>query len=417
MHVVQLLAGDVAVAFAQHVLEPQLERIDAELVGEQVDRELARPRRLHLPVTAEGAVRRQVRVDAVGVDPRVLPAVRAGAGEAHLLSDAGAAVGVGAGVGPAPHPTGDEGPVGARAELDSDDGRMAVQRLPLLVTVEHGLHRPPRLARERGDDRLEPDERLRAERAAHRRADDSHRLLRQVEDARELVAEVERRLRARPDLQPVARPARDRRVRLHHRVLRSGDPEGAIDHGIARAPQLLRVAAVADPEAVADVRTRLRAHVEVRRVVLGDSRGLVHEPRFRLRRLDRVVARRQLLVVDLDRVERLGRLGSRRRSDRRDRIARVESAVDRQHRRILDLRPVAAVASDVVARDDDARYRGSVDRPDPRVRVRRAEDARVEHPLELDVLRVRDAAADPCVDHAASSSSARRTSTAITRLR
>jgi hypothetical protein len=270
--VVHHLAGDVGVALAEHVAQAQLERVDAELGGEQVDGELARPRRLHLAVAAEGAVRRQVGVDAVGVDPRVLPAVRPRPGEAHLLRHARTAVGVRAGVGPAPHPARDERSVGARAEPHTHDGRMAVQRLELLGAVEHRLHGPARLARERGDDRLEPHERLRAERAAHRRAHDAHARLRQAEDPRQLAAEVERRLRPRPHLEAVAVPARDRRMRLHHRVLHGRGPEGAVDDRVAGVEQRLRVVAVPDAEAVTDVRARLRAHVEVRRVVLAGRR-------------------------------------------------------------------------------------------------------------------------------------------------
>src|SRR2546425_8180773 len=52
------------------------------------------------------------------------------------------------------------------------------------TTLFRSLHRPARLVRERRDDRLEPDERLAAERAAHPLADDADVLRVQTEDAR-----------------------------------------------------------------------------------------------------------------------------------------------------------------------------------------------------------------------------------------
>src|SRR2546425_2604625 len=94
------------------------------------------------------------------------------------------------------------------------------------TTLFRSLHRPARLVRERRDDRLEPDERLAPERAAHLLADDADVLRVQTEDAREVGADVERRLRPRPDLEPPVLPASGRRVRLHVCVLRGGGAVG-----------------------------------------------------------------------------------------------------------------------------------------------------------------------------------------------
>jgi hypothetical protein len=53
--VVHGLAGAVDVAIAQEVAQTQVERIQSEPLREQVDRPLARPRRLHLAVAAKRA--------------------------------------------------------------------------------------------------------------------------------------------------------------------------------------------------------------------------------------------------------------------------------------------------------------------------------------------------------------------------
>ena len=73
-----------------------------------------RPCRLHLAVAAKRAGRRQVGVDAPRVDADVRDAVRPRRGEAHLLRDAGAAVGVRAGVGEAGRPRATNVPSAAR---------------------------------------------------------------------------------------------------------------------------------------------------------------------------------------------------------------------------------------------------------------------------------------------------------------
>ena len=171
VHVVHDLAGGEGVAVAQQVPAAQLERADVQLGGERVHRALRRPHRLHRPVAAEGAVRRQVRVDRERVDADVRDQVGPDAGVAELGRDAGAAVRVRARVDPAVELLGDQRAVPLRADPHAHRRRVAVERDELLRAVEHGLDRPAGLARERGDQRLEPHERLRPERAAHRRSD------------------------------------------------------------------------------------------------------------------------------------------------------------------------------------------------------------------------------------------------------
>ena len=144
---------------------------------------------------------------------------------------------------------------------------MAVQREPLLGTLERDLDRPAGLAGQAGGDRLDVQERLGAERPAHRRADDPYALGVEPEDSGEVVAEVERRLRARPDLEQVCLPARHRGMRLHVHVLSRRRSIGLLDDHVCLLEPGFDVP-VAQAEAVTDVRSVLRPDSEVGRVVL-----------------------------------------------------------------------------------------------------------------------------------------------------
>ena len=415
----ELLAGRVAIAFLEEVLEPQLERVGVEPLGEHVHRPLGRPHSLHLSVAPKGPVRREVRVDAARLDRDVGNPVRPRSREAHLLRDAGPAVGVGAGVRPALDLLREERPVGACAQADPDHRRMAVERQPFLVPLEDGTDGTAGLASQAGDDRLEADERLRPEGTAHGRAHDPDPVLGDAEDPGEIGAEVEGRLRPRPDLAAARPPTRHARVRLHVRVLGAGRPEGLLDDHVGLGEARVDVA-LAEAETVADVRALLRPDPEVGGVVLGDVVAVVDERGVLVARLDRVEHGVELLVVDFDQRERLVRLAQRLGGDGGDGIAGEAGPVAREHGLILDLGAVRPQVRDVAGRerDDTRRDRRGVDAPDPGVRVGRAQDARLEHPFELHVLGVADGAGDARVRHAVrSSSSARRTSTRITRRR
>ena len=140
MGVVHDLAGAEGVALLQQVLPAQLDGVDAEPVGHHVDDTFGGPHRLHRAVAAERAAGRQVGVDAVGVDGDVVEAVRADAGVAHLLGDAGSAVGVGAGVDVGPDALGHEGAVGLGAQPDPHGGRVTGDLVEDLVAVQHAAH-------------------------------------------------------------------------------------------------------------------------------------------------------------------------------------------------------------------------------------------------------------------------------------
>ena len=211
-------------------------------------------------------------------------------------------------------------------------------------------------------------------------------------------------------------------MRLHMCVLRTGRPEGLLDDHVGLGEAGFDVA-VAEAETVADVRPLQRPDPEVGGIVLGDVVAVMDERSVQVARPDRVEHGVELLVVDLDQRERLVRLPQRLGGDGGDGIAREAGPVAREHGLILDLGAVHPQVGDVAGRecDDSRRERRSVDAPDPGVCVGRAQDARLEHPFELHVLGVADGSRDPGVRHAAPartrSSSARRTSTRITRRR
>jgi hypothetical protein len=294
---------------------------------------------------------------------------------------------------------------------------VAVQRLPLLGSREDELHRAARLPRQRRCDRLRPEEGLGPERAAHRRNDDPDAVGGDPEDARQLLAQVERRLCAGEDLEPVAFPACDARVRLHRGVLRRGRAVRLLDDDVCGRPGGGDVPVV-KLEAVAYVRSRQRSHPEVRGAARGESDLVVHERRARSGRFDHVEDGRQLAVVDQDESGRLLRVACSLGGDGRDDIADVAHPVEREHGLVLDLHAVARESTDVVREQRDASGRDGawVDAEHLRMCVRRADEPGVELAVEVDVLGVARAAGDTDIGHP-TSSRARRTSTSITRRR
>ena len=205
-------------------------------------------------------------------------------------------------------------------------------------------------------------------------------------------------------------------MRLHRRVRGARRPERALDDDVGVREAGVGVA-VADAEAVADVRARQRAHADRARLARGFCGAGVQERRARRDRVDGVEHRGELLVGDLDQARGRACGGGGRRGDRGDDVAGVAGDVG-EDALVARLAAVLHRVGDVLGQQDDAvpGDGGGVDAGDARVRVRRAHERRVEHPRPLDVDRVALGAADPGVDHA-SASSARRTSTAITRLR
>jgi hypothetical protein len=292
-----------------------------------------------------------------------------------------------------------------------------VKRLPLLGAREHELDGAARLPRERRGYRLRPHERLRPEGAPHRRHDHPHSFRGEPEDARQLLAEVERRLCAREHLEPVAVPAGDAGVRFHRGMLRGGRPIRLLHDHVRLRPGGIDVAVV-ELEAVTHVGPGLGAHPEVRRAAGGESDLIVDEPSARSDRVDHVEDGRHLLVVDLDESGGLLRRARCLAGDGCHDVADIPHAVEREHGLVLDLHAVAPEPANVV-RDqrnaislDGAR----VDGDHPRMRKRRTDEPGVQLAVEVDVLRVLCGAGDAGIGHA-TSSRARRTSTSITHRR
>ena len=133
--------------------------------------------------------------------------------------------------------------------------------------------------------------------------------------------------------------------------------------------------------------------------------------------VERVEDGGQLLVLHLDELRGgAGRL-ARGRRDGRDDVAGVARAVG-EHALVLDLAAVEAEVGHVVGRQHDhvRGHRRRVDGQHARVRVRRAHERGVQHAGPLGVDRVALRAGHARV-HQATSSTARRTSAAITRRR
>jgi hypothetical protein len=178
-------------------------------------------------------------------------------------------------------------------------------------------------------------------------------------------------------------------------------------------------------EAMADVRARQRAHADRHGLLRGGRRLRVQQRRAGSDGLDGIEDRGQLGVGDVDERRGVPRRRARRAGDRRHDVARVPRHVG-EHALVARLAAVEAEVGDVARHEHDAvaGHGGRVDAGHARVRVRRADERRVQHPRTLDVDRIRLGAGHPCIhaDRAhpagpASSSTARRTSTAVTRRR
>ena len=118
--------------------------------------------------------------------------------------------------------------------------------------------------------------------------------------------------------------------------------------------------------------------------------------RVGLERLERVDDDRQRLVVDLDRRDAVGRGVARRRDDGRHLLRLVHDGVHGEHHLHVageGRHPVELVALEVLAGHDrgdarDLERLRRVDRLDPRVGVRRADDVEPQLARQVDVLDV-----------------------------
>jgi hypothetical protein len=206
-------------------------------------------------------------------------------------------------------------------------------------------------------------------------------------------------------------------VRLHRRVLGGGRTERLFDDHVGVGEAALDVA-VPDPEAVADVGPLDRAHLHRGERVVRARRGVVHQRGALRDRGDRIEHRRQLAVGDLDPGGVLPRERGGRGGDRGDDVADEARALG-EHPLVADLEAVGPELGDVGwhQRDTPGVNVGGVDGLDQGVGIGRADEGRVQHAVDGDILRVAGGAGDQRIAHAASSSSARRTSTSAARRR
>ena len=119
------LSSPYLLAGSGEVLEADLQGVDAEGGGDDIDLGLAGPRRLRAADGAVGASGGRVGVDAVGSDLEVLVAIGARHAVGDALGDPDAVVGVGAGVHVGHAIAGDQGAVAHDAGADGEPGGVA----------------------------------------------------------------------------------------------------------------------------------------------------------------------------------------------------------------------------------------------------------------------------------------------------
>ena len=349
----------------------QRQRIEAELVGQLVDRLLHGKGARRVAGTAH-------RRAAAGIDEHVAlrrGEVRAGVQRLGEVADAGADAHARRAV----FQQGDRGQraVAARADAQVLPGGRAIAGVELLLLpIEHQPHRRPRLTRQHdGMAAIRPELGLRAEAAAHRGDLHPHLAELQAKALRQFVAHADGELGGHPDGQAIRPPVGDDRVRLHAAMGLRLRAIGAFDHHLGLAEALRAVAAAALGFRAAHVAGQL--HVgrdrDLGQRQRGRLAGRIHQRRGRLARGVRIDDEGQRRIVDTDQAQRGLRRRRRPRRDRRD--------------------GSADVAQDGVFRRDDqdgaharlARGGRGLDGAHPRVRPGRAQDARVQQSGQLDV--------------------------------
>ena len=259
----------------------------------------------------------------------------------------------------------------------------------LLAGVDH-LHGPVRVQREHRPVDLHRQVLAAAERAADAGEVDAH-LLRsggrgtaRPGRGRRAATASRRRCRRRPRRRGRRAPTRGR-GRPDPGCRARSSPRRRPRPAASGSPWRIRIARTTFGPRVVAVAVPLRPALRVDRLLLGRALGVDD-------RLER-------LVLDLDRGGRPPRLLRVLGGDERDRLAEVAHPVEREHRLVGELEPVALVAGDVLVREDgvDAGHRDGlrdVDRDDARVRVRAAEGVAPEHPGGEEVARVGELAGD-----------------------
>ena len=185
----ELLLGVGLRAVAHRIDAADFERIEPEPLGADIEMGFGRELRLQRAERPEGAGRRVVGVDAVGIDLQVRNVVGPGAEDRGLAHHAFGRQPVGAAV--ADHLQRDrlDAAVARQAHPQRGARGMALRRRrDRFLAGEDQPHRPPRLHRHQGQHALIDHVFLAAEAAADRRHDEAHLVDRLRDDLRQHVA-------------------------------------------------------------------------------------------------------------------------------------------------------------------------------------------------------------------------------------
>ena len=135
-------AGRLRAAVPQDVAATELDRVDAELAGDQIGVALVGENELRDAEPAQRARRRPVGVELERIDADMLDVVRTGRREARFLRHPRADVGIGAAVPPDIAGARDDPAVIGHAAPDPERGRMLGDDVELLLHGEGDLDRP-----------------------------------------------------------------------------------------------------------------------------------------------------------------------------------------------------------------------------------------------------------------------------------
>ena len=363
-----------------HLLEPQLHRVQAELVGDLVELHLHGETGLRGAVAALGAAGR-----LVGEHPHALELVRRQI-VGHRLQRSGvvdrgqAVAAVAAAVEEGAEPHAGEGAValdpGAHPHLHRVASPVHVERL---LAVEGDLYRPAGDHRQLGHrDLVGEGVALAAEAAAHRRGDDPDVSHGKVQHPGEGAMHVVGRLGRGPQRQlPVRGVGRQRTVLLHGQVGVALEEVGALEDLVRLLKTGLHLAEL-EGDRLLDVGAPVPG---MDAVVLGLQRALDGKDGI------------EHLVVDVDEAQGLLRHVLADGRHRRHRVADVADLVHRQRFLVLGGGHDAELRRHVVAGDDGVDPR-KLQRPaggdavDQRVGMRAPQQPGEQHARHDDVVRV-----------------------------
>src|SRR5262249_31053353 len=160
-HATEYLTRRALVALADDVLQPELQRIEAERVGDDIHLRLDGEIRLRTRWRPEGSAVRLVRVDGDALEVQVGDLVGTGEDKGGDRCDARTRSGKSAGVEPDATRFGDDPPVLRDACLQLHDGALSwVGRRQLLLARRHHLHRPAALLGEKSGEVLDTESQL-----------------------------------------------------------------------------------------------------------------------------------------------------------------------------------------------------------------------------------------------------------------